>query len=100
MLAHPDRARDQQLEIIALLLEEVARKLRLLKVTEAPTPKPSLHVGQRVRSISKAGKYQGRTGVLLSRRGRMFWNLRLDASLTDVARNVFMMETSLRALDG
>lgn len=96
-MATTDRERNKQLEAIAVLLEELARKIRLLKVTE-PATGPNFHVGQKVRCIRKEGKYQGRTGVLVSRRGTMFWNLRLDATITEAACSVFMMETSLSAV--
>jgi hypothetical protein len=41
----------------------------------------------------------GRTGEVMSRRGSMFWNVRLDASGKDPEQLVFKMDSSLRALE-
>lgn len=99
----PVVGRDEQLEDIAKLLEELAGKLRLLKVTErterVPSSPPGLRVGQRVLVIQKRSKYRGRKGEILSRHGTMFWNLRLTASAQDGVRDVHLMDEGLQALD-
>jgi hypothetical protein len=41
----------------------------------------------------------GRTGEVVSRRGSMFWNMRLDTSHKDPKRLVFKMDSSLRAME-
>jgi hypothetical protein len=90
------------LEAIALVLEEVARQVRRLKrpVASRGASRPckkGLQVGARVVVVCSQGKYLGRTGELVSRRGTMFWNVRLDASGADPARLVYKMDSSLTA---
>jgi hypothetical protein len=58
------------------------------KSEEAP-----LKVGDRVK-ITIRDKYQGRTGVLTAKRGRMFWWILLDETPTKAAKAIYKMQTS------
>jgi uncharacterized protein (DUF885 family) len=88
------------LEAIAVMLEEVARMVRQLKRRKPAASKGNvLRVGCRVKVVCSQGKYMGRTGEVVSRRGSMFWNVRLDASRGDPERLVFKMDLSLRAIE-
>jgi uncharacterized protein (DUF885 family) len=88
------------LEAIAVLLEEVARMVRQLKRRKPAASQGNvLRVGCRVKVVCSQGKYMGRTGEVVSRRGSMFWNVRLDASRDDPERLVFKMDSSLKAME-
>ena len=87
--------REARLEEIATQLEELAAALRLLIIDgteeippakQPPPPPPAQPMDERVRVGSRVkvvrgtlDRYRGRTGVVLSRRGALFWNLRMDA---------------------
>jgi hypothetical protein len=112
---------DARLEAVATSLEDLARNLRRLKLAPTPrssstaraTPEPSMppamppskpskpsagfSIGQRVRVIV-AGPYKGRTGEILGPRGRMFWNIRLDATTHQAQCDIWKMPSSLLAL--
>lgn len=92
---------EARVEEVAILLEELAVALRLLLIDirsragEAPNaqrqaqqdqaPPPHqpfdgvVRVGSRVRVVGGAlNSFRGRTGVVLSQRGQLYWNLQLD----------------------
>jgi len=101
---------DAQLEAVATMLDELARTLRLLKLSKAtpspPAPSSSspaassppadLQVGQRVLVICRA--YKGRTGTIVERHGTMFWTVHLKATATAEAEWVYKKTTSLQLL--
>jgi hypothetical protein len=114
MRSKVETAADARLEEAALLLEEMARQLRGLKEKRAKVPEkkqrsevpedvPStgvadeLRVGCRVQVVRK-DKYRGRKGVVLSRRGRLFWNVQLDGGDACGECVIFKKDTSLRVL--
>jgi hypothetical protein len=81
-----DRA-DDRLEQAALLLEDMAHELRKMKSgehQEAPevpvSSEADLQVGHHVRVVRR-DQYCGRTGVVMHRHGRLFWDVRLDAKI-------------------
>lgn len=107
--------RQARVEEVAVLLEDLAAALRLMVLdaqsgnhdfddgqaqTARPEPPPAetFRVGSRVRIVGGAlTAARGRTGVLLSRRGQHYWNLRLDLQGREtVAPLVYKKETSLR----
>jgi hypothetical protein len=102
---HVDEA-DARLEEAALVLEGMARELRRLKKktgkAKMPADVPSssadglaeLQVGQRVRVVRK-DRYRGRTGVVLGRHGRLFWDVRLEATATHGASTIYKKDASL-----
>jgi hypothetical protein len=102
---HVDEA-DARLEEAALVLEEMARELRRMKRKVRKTKVPAevlssaaggtaeLRVGQRVRVVRR-DQYRGRTGVVLGRHGRLFWDVRLDANATQGASTIYKKEASL-----
>jgi hypothetical protein len=95
-----DNDNNVALEAIAVLLEEVARMVRQLKCRKPPASKGNvLRVGCHVKVVCSQGKYMGRTGKVVSQKGSMFWNVRLDASCKDPERLVFKMDSSLRAME-
>jgi hypothetical protein len=113
---HSDGVEDR-LEQAALLLEEMARELRKMKSREsvevplaggtynqeAPEVpllgEADLQVGHRVRVVWK-DKYYGRTGVVMHRHGRLFWDVRLDASVTRAECTIFKKDASLTLIPG
>lgn len=108
--------RDDKLEEVATLMEELATALRRLKVNheeenghsaEAPSAPPpataprddTIQEGSRVRIIKTLDRYRGRTGVVMSRRGTMFWNLQLDIQGKESSGPlIYKKETSLQAI--
>jgi hypothetical protein len=97
-----------RLEEAAAALERMAKELRRLKTTtsgktkvQADLPKSGadagVQVGQRVRVIRK-DQYRGRTGVVLGRHGRLFWDVQLDASGTHKECTIYKRESSLCVL--
>jgi hypothetical protein len=48
--------------------------------------------------VTVAGQYYGRIGTILSPRGRMFWNLRLEAIGRKPECDIWKMPSSLKAL--
>ena len=97
---------DAQLEAMAKELEALAEQLRGMMgsadgATNASTKDTSTSefgVGKRVRIIVR-GKFYWRTAVLLSRRGRLYWNMRLEERDGEVERELYKAETSLRVID-
>jgi hypothetical protein len=100
---------DARLEEAALVLEGMARELRRLKgqkpnnKTKAPADVPSratsggmaeMQVGQRVRVVRK-DQCRGRTGVVLGRHGRLFWDVQLDANATNKGCTIYKRGSSL-----
>jgi hypothetical protein len=107
--------RKARLEEIATQLEGLAAALRLLIIDgaeEVPTaqqPPPSppaqpmedrVRVGSRVRVVRGAlDRYRGRTGTVLSRRGDLFWNLRMDTRGRETEGPlIYKKETSLQVV--
>jgi hypothetical protein len=107
---------DAQLEAVATMLDELARTLRLLKLSNATTspsapsssapssssptassPTPGLQVGQRVLVICR-GEYKGRTGTIVELNGTMFWMVHLKATATAEACWIYKKTTSLQLL--
>ena len=98
---------DSRLEEAALLLEEMARDLRRLKKRNGETKVPAgvssasdaegVQVGSRVR-VTRKDQYRGRTGVVLRRHGRLFWDVRLEASEAQGECLIFKKESSLRVV--
>jgi hypothetical protein len=103
----------EQLEAMAAVMEGLASELRRLAViideqgagTKAdPPPLPKkkkrreICVGDHVR-VKVRGPYCNRTGVITSRRGLMYWNLRLDDPLNDRDPIIYKMGSSLELLD-
>lgn len=110
MTVKGDVPTDDRLEEAALLLEAMALKLRQMKrrkgVTKVPADRPSrdetpdgLKSGDRVRVVRKHDQYSGRTGVVLDRRGKLFWYVRLDATEDRCACVIFKKDASLLAVD-
>jgi hypothetical protein len=124
MVAHPSGTttaeHNARLEAVATSLEDLARNLRALKLAPEgsaprsfsadapsappppaqpapPTPSANFYVGQRVR-VLVAGPHRGRTGEILSRRGRIFWNLQLDATSHQPQCLIWKLPSSLQAL--
>jgi hypothetical protein len=105
---HVDEA-DAHLEEAGLVLEEMARELRRMKrktrKTKIPADVPTsaaggmaeIRVGQRVQVVRK-DQYHRRTGVVLGCHGRLFWDVRLDASATQGASAIYKKEASLCAI--
>jgi hypothetical protein len=103
-----DNEADARLEEAALVLEGMARELRRLKKAgngsgnaKAPAEVPSaakvpqgMEVGRRV--VVRRDQYRNRTGVILGRHGRLFWDVRLEASATQGACTIYKRESSLR----
>lgn len=95
---------DAQLEAMAAVLDELAEQLRGMmrgpdKVNSTSAKGTSeFGVGKRVRIIVR-GKFYWRTAVLLSRRGRLYWNMRLEERDGEVERELYKAETSLRVID-
>jgi hypothetical protein len=94
---------DARLEEAAVALETMARELRRMKgkqgKTKLPTEVPSgnvggIQAGQRVRIVRK-DQYRGRTGIVLGRHGRLFWDVRLEANATHGACTIYKREASL-----
>jgi hypothetical protein len=107
--------RKARLEEIATQLEGLAAALRLLIIDgaeEVPTaqqPPPSppaqpmddrVRVGSRVRVVrGTLDRYRGRTGIVLSRRGDLFWNLRMDTRGRETEGPlIYKKETSLQVV--
>jgi hypothetical protein len=102
---------DARLEEAALLLEGMARELRLLKrrsgksktKVDADVPTSGgtaeLQVGYRVRVVRK-DKYRGRTGVVLGRHGRLFWDVRLDACAGHGECTIYKKDASFCVIPG
>jgi ribosomal protein L19 len=95
------------LEEAARLLEKMAQQLRSLKAqrSKVPASRPTaevpsagvpegVRVGSRVRVIRK-DRYQGRTGVVLRRHGRLFWDVQLDATATQSKCLIYKKDASL-----
>jgi hypothetical protein len=126
MVAHPSGTttaeHNARLEAVAASLEDLARNLRALKlatpqstgstpaasappstapppVDPPPTTPPSapFFIGQRIR-IMVSGPHRGRTGEILSRRGRIFWNIQLDATVHQPECLIWKLPSSLQAL--
>ena len=107
MRAAKDEDADDRLEAAALLLEQAARELRQLKkrngAAKVPTEVPSasnsggVQVGSRVQVIRR-DQYHGRTGVVVRRHGRVFWDVRLEASETQGECLIFKKDSSLRVV--
>jgi hypothetical protein len=110
----PDGA-DERLEEAAQLLEAMAKELRKLKAkkgTDKGTPSvpsvvPSarrksktapLGKDVRVRLVRQGDEYRGRTGVIVKRRGTMFWVVRLDATPTRAEKVIWRMDSSVEAI--
>lgn len=101
-----DSDADARLEEAAQLLEELAAELRRKKKKVAAAKVPAdkhtsgepegLQKGQRVRVVRK-DQYHGRVGVLVQRHGRLFWDVRLDATATRVACVIYKKDASLCA---
>jgi hypothetical protein len=102
-----------------VLLEELVAALRLLMIDldpeasppfrpeEAHAPPPAanpnrnvIRIGSRITINGGAlDRYRGRTGVVLSRRGIHYWNLRLDVQGKEIAAPlIYKKETSLIAM--
>jgi hypothetical protein len=107
--------REARLEEIATQLEELAAELRLLIIggeeetpsaQQPPPPPPAqpmddkVRVGSRVRVVKGAlDRYWGRTGIVLSRRGSLFWNLKMDARGRETEGPlIYKKETSLQVV--
>jgi hypothetical protein len=105
-----DTEADARLEEAALALEGMARELRRLKKTKngkakVPEEAPSaadapqgMQAGRRVRVIRK-DQYRGRTGIVLGRHGRLFWDVLLDASATHSKCTIYKRESSLSMVE-
>jgi hypothetical protein len=97
-----------RLEEAALVLEGMARELRKLKKSHKGKAKVAadsqtsddarIQVGQHVRVVRK-DQYRGRTGVVLGRHGRLFWDVRLDASATHKECTIYKRESSLSVVE-
>jgi hypothetical protein len=111
-----------RLEEAALVLEGMAKELRRLKTDGGKGSKSSkgggkakvaadaqtsggkgavpdaVKVGQRVCVVRK-DQYRGRTGVVLGRHGRLFWDVRLDASATQPECTIYKRESSLKVVE-
>ena len=102
---------DDRLEEAALLLEAMAQELRSLKkgkkgktAKERAAPVPSeakpLETGARVRVTRQRDQYTGRTGVVMDRRGKLYWYVRLDATEHRVSSVIFKKDASLGVIEG
>jgi hypothetical protein len=105
--------RQQKLEAVANAMEILAHELRQLaladdegkdvyeekksRAAEKGTGGKGCAVGRRVR-VKVKGKYYGQTGEILSRRGAMYWNVRLDAGDGEVPRIIYKMASSLEVV--
>jgi hypothetical protein len=110
--------RNEQLEEVASLMEELARALRLLMVDAAPAPpippvppaqpvppppvppqRGNFEVGSRVELTRRLDRHRGRRGVVISKWGDLFWDLQLDVQGRETAGpSIYRKETSLRVL--
>jgi hypothetical protein len=110
MVLHDDRV-----EEVAVLLEELAVALRRLKVgadRTVPPPAPQrqdpeppevpravpgvIQEGSHVMVVRALDRYRGRTGVVGSQRGTLYWNLQLDARGRETeGPRIYKKETSL-----
>jgi hypothetical protein len=113
MKAQPEAA-SCRLEEAALLLEKMAKQLRALKTDRSkarsdfkmPAEVPSaadvpsaagpatVQVGSRVRVVRK-DRYRGRTGVVVRRHGKLFWDVQLDATETSSRCLIYKKDASL-----
>jgi hypothetical protein len=103
MVVH--RERDAELEAMARVLDALAEQLRAMMVGGAVDETPSegeegsrFSAGRKVRIVVR-DKYYGQTATLLSRRGRMYWNIRLEGRDGEIGREMYKAETSLRVVD-
>jgi hypothetical protein len=55
-------------------------------------------VGRRVKVVIM-GPYRGRVGVVVSRRGTMYWDVQLDETERDVSRLIYKMSSSLKVIE-
>jgi hypothetical protein len=104
----------EKLEAMAAVMEGLASELRKLAVMvddeeprmkAAPSSSPKkrskrqeMGVGSRVR-VTVKGPYCGRTGLITSRRGLMYWNLRLDDPVNARDPYIYKMRSSLEVID-
>lgn len=102
MVVKPDR--EAELEAMARVLDALADQLRgMMRDGDSPIREKKeetggFEVGKRVRIVAR-GKCYGRTAVLLSRRGRLYWNIRVEEEDGGVARELYKAETSLRVIE-
>jgi len=113
--------REEELNAVADVLDLLAGRIRSLTVNETTNNprKPSdsfdraranrhdfanddesrgmLEVGDHVR-VTIAGPYRHRTGIIVSRRGACFWNIRLDPRDGEIEKVIFKKTTSLRRI--
>lgn len=91
---------------VADMLEILAARLRVMMHegegssrddVRRQSPDGVFTVGVRVRIVVR--DFYGRTGVLTSRRGRLYWNIRLDPRDGEVSKLIYKKETSLRLVD-
>ena len=85
-------------------MDALIRELAALEVDtplpDPPNPRPDPQEGDRV-EIIRRDNYFGRTGVLISRHGRRYWNIRLDRLPTDTMNVIiYKAPTSFRRLTG
>jgi hypothetical protein len=55
-------------------------------------------VGRRVKVVI-LGPYRGRVGVVVSRKGTMYWYVQLDETERDVSRLIYKMSSSLKVIE-
>jgi hypothetical protein len=97
-------------ENVIRLVEELVAELRRMKKKKGPDrmrpeaapegppmsgcPEDVLREGVRVRIVRK-DQYYNRTGVVMHRHGRLFWDVRLDATSTRCASVIYKKDASL-----
>jgi hypothetical protein len=100
---------DAWVEEAAAMLEAMAKELRRLKKVNRPTEerrqkvepkgdkgkKKGFQVGDRVELVRAKDPLARRQGVILSRRGSMYWHVRLDGD----PKIRWRMDSSLRRVD-
>ena len=70
--------RRMRLQRIVGEIAELLAEMHVASAAEAPVGDGVIRVGVRVRVVRR-DKYYGREGIVISRRGKNYWNVRLKA---------------------
>lgn len=92
---------DARLEQVAVMLERLALEIRGARphTKVSPTEEPvGWHRGAVVR-VTIRDRYYGRIGRLMGRRGRCFWDLRLEPRDGETARVIYKKQSSLSLVE-
>lgn len=96
---------DEKLEAMAAMLERLALEIRETigrragrNQAKVPVPEAGWKMGARVR-VTIHDRYYDRTGVLMGRRGRHYWDLRLDPRDGECSIVIYKKQSSLRLVD-